>query len=176
MRLRVGEGKGSLFHKTLRPMKTYEEQIFSGKPLYDVKLVKDDEVEYTYEDKVKAGNPKAVADFLRKGFFGGSTVEKMVLVLLDTSMHIIGAVKISEGSINQSVIEPRKIFQAAILSNAHSILLAHNHPSGNPEPSRADVEVTEDVKEAGDVMGIELVDHVIVTDDTHTSLVSEMLM
>ena len=88
-----------------------------------------------------------------------------------TGMHIA-----SVGGLAASIVEPRQVFKAAVLANAAAVLLAHNHPSGNPEPSREDVAVTRQLVEAGKVMGIPVHDHLIITDHGHTSLAERGLM
>ena len=70
----------------------------------------------------------------------------------------------SEGSLTSSIVHPREVFQAAILESAASIVALHNHPSGDPSPSREDYEITVRLKEAGSVVGIELMDHIILAD------------
>lgn len=74
-------------------------------------------------------------------------------------MHVVGI-----GSLNACIVHPREVLKAAILANAQKIILAHNHPSGDPTPSMDDHHVTEKLKEAGTIIGIELIDHVIIGD------------
>ncbi len=69
------------------------------------------------------------------------------------------------GTLNSVLVHPREVFKSAILSNASSIILAHNHPSGDPEPSRHDIEVTKRLAEAGNLMGIEVLDHIVVAEN-----------
>ena len=76
---------------------------------------------------------------------------------------------ISMGTVNSSLIHPREVFKIAILSNASKIMLAHNHPSGNPSPSHEDELMTKRIKDCGNMMGIELLDHIIVGDNTYYS-------
>ncbi len=77
---------------------------------------------------------------------------------------------ISVGSLTSNVVHPREVFQPAIEHGAAAIILAHNHPSGKLEPSRGDIEITKQLMEAADILGIELLDHLIVTKDRHVSL------
>jgi len=74
------------------------------------------------------------------------------------------------GSLNASIVHPREIFREAVKRSAASIICAHNHPSGNPSPSPEDIEVTKRIQEAGQIMGIELLDHVIIGDHQFISL------
>lgn len=72
----------------------------------------------------------------------------------------------SQGSLNQSIVHPRETFKAAILANAAAVILAHNHPSGDTAPSREDREITRRLQEAGELLGIKVLDHVIVATDS----------
>ena len=74
------------------------------------------------------------------------------------------------GTLNQSLIHPREVFKVALLCNAHSLIVAHNHPSGNSTPSNQDIEITKILKKAGEALGISVIDHLIVTDDDVLSL------
>jgi DNA repair protein RadC len=70
--------------------------------------------------------------------------------------------EVSVGSLNQSIVHPRELFKTALLSSAAAIILVHNHPSGDPTPSREDIEITRRLKEAGEILGVKLLDHIIV--------------
>jgi DNA repair protein RadC len=83
---------------------------------------------------------------------------------LDTRNRIIGLHEISRGNLNTSVIHPREIFQRAILNNANSIILFHNHPSGDCEPSADDIQTTKLLAKAGKLMGIPVLDHLVIGD------------
>jgi DNA repair protein RadC len=74
------------------------------------------------------------------------------------------------GGLSSSVVEPRQIFKTAMLANAAAIILAHQHPSGNPEPSQEDIKITRQLTEAGEIMGIPVHDHLIITESDFTSL------
>lgn len=95
--------------------------------------------------------------------------ECVVVVCLDAKGQMICEKKLSEGSVNMSLISPREIFLAALECKAVNILLVHNHPSGDPTPSRADKELTYNVKETGERMGILLLDHVVIGDNCYVS-------
>ena len=95
--------------------------------------------------------------------------ECVVLVCLDAKGQMICERKLSEGSVNMSLISPREIFLAALECRAVNILLVHNHPSGDPTPSSADKDVTCSVKEAGDSMGMPLLDHIAIGDNKYVS-------
>lgn len=95
--------------------------------------------------------------------------ECVVLACLDAKGQLICERKLSEGSINMSLISPREIFLAALEKRAVNILLVHNHPSGDPTPSRSDRDLTAGVREAGERMGIPLIDHIVIGDNCYVS-------
>ena len=102
--------------------------------------------------------------------YADAVVETAMMLALDTKNKVIGIFEISRGSLNASIIHPRDIFQRAILVNAASVILAHNHPSGDPTPSPEDVALTKKLAEAGRVMDITVLDHVIVGEGVFVSL------
>ena len=95
--------------------------------------------------------------------------EYMYMICMNTKNKIIGVFEISHGTANSSIVRPREVFQKALLANAISIILLHNHPSGDPKPSKEDIEVTKRLTEAGNVLGVEVLDHIIIG-DTYVSL------
>jgi len=95
--------------------------------------------------------------------------EQVLLVILDGKNRLIEDCVISLGTINSSLMSPREIFKKAIRVNGVNILLLHNHPSGDPTPSSQDIAMTKRMKEAADIMGIPLLDHIIIGDRTYTS-------
>jgi DNA repair protein RadC len=102
--------------------------------------------------------------------------EVFVIVLLNTANVITGDFTISEGGLAASIVEPRAVFQRAVVENAAAIICLHNHPSGNPEPSREDVQITKQLVEAGKLMGIPVHDHLIIAGRGYTSLAERGLM
>lgn len=90
--------------------------------------------------------------------------EYMYMICLNTKNRVIGVFEISHGNVNSSIVGTREIFQKALLANAVSIILMHNHPSGDPSPSREDIEVTRRIVEAGKIIGIQVLDHIIIGD------------
>ena len=90
--------------------------------------------------------------------------EHFVVLLLDIKNKVIGINTVSIGNLDSSIAHPREVFKPAILSNAGSILLAHNHPSGDPTPSREDIEITHRLVNAGNILGINVLDHIIIGD------------
>ncbi|MEG0259949.1 MAG: DNA repair protein RadC, partial [Lysinibacillus sp.] len=98
------------------------------------------------------------------------TQEHFVVLFLNVKNQIIHRQTIFIGSLNASIVHPREIFREAVKRSAASIICAHNHPSGIPTPSPEDIEVTKRIQEAGYIMGIDLIDHVIIGDHQFISL------
>ena len=96
--------------------------------------------------------------------------EVLKLLLLNTRARLIGESDISVGTVNTALVSPRELFIEAFQRNAVAIILLHNHPSGDPTPSREDVRITRRIREAGVLIGIELLDHIIIGDNCFTSL------
>ena len=95
---------------------------------------------------------------------------------LSSANVVTGFEVISEGLLNSSLVHPREVFRGAIVSTCANIILAHNHPSGNPEPSTEDISITKKLVEAGKIIEINVFDHLIFADDKYTSLVERQLM
>ncbi len=100
----------------------------------------------------------------RFAFLLEETVETFYVAFLDTRNCIIGIQEVCRGIINKVTLYPREIFQAAILANCTSIMLTHNHPSGDPSPSKEDRALTQQMVQAGELLGIQVLDHVIIGD------------
>ena len=106
-------------------------------------------------------SPEQVADLLREDnrFFD---VEHLQILLLNTRKKLIRIEKISQGTLDSILVHPREVFKSAITANAASVVLAHNHPSGDPTPSEQDIKVTRDLIRAGQLLKIDVIDHVIM--------------
>lgn len=102
--------------------------------------------------------------------------EEFVIVMLNRANNIIGWIKISCGGMAGTVTDPKIIFSSAILAGASSIILSHNHPSGNLKPSTEDVELTKKIIQAGKLLDIMVLDHIIMTSDAYLSFADEGLM
>ena len=102
--------------------------------------------------------------------------EKFIVVCLNSANRVIKHETISIGNLNSSVVHPREIFKVAIDCSSASIILVHNHPSGNPEPSNEDISITKKIIEVGKVMDIPVFDHIIIAGETFTSFVEKKLM
>lgn len=96
--------------------------------------------------------------------------EHLKVIMLNTKNVVIGTKDISVGSLNSSIVHPREVFSIAIKKSAASIVVIHNHPSGDPAPSKEDINVTYRLKESGKILGIEVIDHIIIGDRKYISL------
>jgi DNA repair protein RadC len=114
----------------------------------------------TSPDKVA----KACVDYL-----GNYDREHFIVILLNTKARIIGVNTVSIGSLNASIVHPREVFKPAVILGAASVILVHNHPSGDPSPSQEDLEVTKRLADAGRILGITVLDHLIIGDNCYFS-------
>lgn len=116
-------------------------------------------------------SPKQGANFARKYLqMHEQTEEYLYMVCLNTKLDFIGVFELSHGNVNSSIFSIREMFQKALLANATSVILMHNHPSGDPTPSRQDIEMTERAVEAGQLLGVQVVDHIIIGNPRYVSL------
>lgn len=126
-----------------------------------------------YEAKPYEGarvtSPEVVFDILKNRSMH-LEVEVFTAVLLDTKNQVKEVVEISSGTLNCCVVHPRDVFKAAIRRNCNSLIVSHNHPSGDPTPSSEDINITKRLVEAGNIIGIKVLDHIIIGNDTYTSL------
>jgi DNA repair protein RadC len=102
--------------------------------------------------------------------------EVFKIILLNTKNHIIKYMNVSVGSLNSSIVHPREVFSEAVKVGCSGMLLAHNHPSGDPEPSREDIETTQRLVNAGNILGIKVLDHVVIGDGKYISFKEQGLM
>ena len=119
-------------------------------------------------EKIHFSCPQDVADFLMPRLRYAAK-EQFVVILLNNKNKVIGTEVVSEGSLSSSVVHPREVFAPAILHHAAAIMVAHNHPSGDPKPSIEDEEVTRLLLRSGKVLGIPMIDHVIIGDGNYYS-------
>ena len=134
--------------------------------IVSVKLVRESSI--LYERRI-IRSPQDAYD-LFKSFLEDKDREHFIVVSLDTKNQPVSINICHIGSLNASIVSPREVMKSAILSSAASIMVAHNHPSGETTESREDVEVTKRLAEAGKLMGIELLDHIIIGDGKYNSL------
>jgi DNA repair protein RadC len=102
--------------------------------------------------------------------------EVFLALLLDSKNRLLREVRISEGSLTASIVHPREVFAAVVRDSAAAVLLVHNHPSGDPTPSREDREISIRLKEAGELMGVRVLDHIIIGDEGYVSLADRGLL
>jgi len=121
------------------------------------------------EGKAQVKSPEDVLSVVA-GMLKGKKREHFLTLLLDTRNRLIRVATISMGSLDSSIVHPREVFKEAISASAASVIFVHNHPSGDPEPSEDDMELTRRLVEAGKLLGILVLDHVIVGDGTFVSL------
>lgn len=107
---------------------------------------------------------------LVKPFLENSDREKLIVVGLDTKNQPTFLETVSVGTLNSSMVHPREVFKSAILGNSASIIMFHNHPSGDSNPSKDDIGITKRISEAGKILGINLIDHIIIGDNEFISL------
>ncbi len=120
-------------------------------------------------------SPRQVFDYFHHEF-RDRRKEYFLTLLLDGKNRIIRRVQISEGSLNQSIVHPREVFSPAVRESAAAMILVHNHPTGDPTPSGEDIAITRRLKEAGDIMGIKVLDHIIIGDGEYLSFVEKGLI
>jgi len=129
----------------------------------------------TSEERVVIKTPEDVAGLVMEGMRHLDR-EQFQALLLNTKNQVIGQEVISIGTLNSSTVHPRELFKNAIKRSAAAIILVHNHPSGDPSPSREDIEVTGRLLEAGRIIGIDVLDHLIIGDNRFNSLKAKGLM
>jgi len=105
----------------------------------------------------------------------GKKKEHFLVLCLDTRNRLINCRPVSMGSLDTSIIHPREVFKEAVSSSAASVIFVHNHPSGDPEPSGDDVELTKRLVKAGEIIGIDVLDHIVVCDRSYLSLKAKNL-
>ena len=135
-------------------------------PIYQVRLVRDGNQRIPGR---RVGSPADAATILQ-AYLQGVDREHFVVILLDTKNQVIGMNTVSMGTLDATQMTGREVFKPAILANAHSIILGHNHPSGDPQPSPSDVSVTRILVAAGKALDIEVRDHIIIGELRHLSL------
>lgn len=130
-------------------------------PVFRVQLVR--EGLQAEEERAELSGPSEIVDVLSR-YLEHEDREHFVILMLDVKNRLIGLHTVSIGTLNAALVSPREVFKAAILANAASVVLGHNHPSGDPTPSPEDHEVTERLRKAGAMLDIDVLDHVVVGD------------
>ena len=120
-------------------------------------------------ERPQFSTPRDVASFLLP-LYGNYPVERFGVLLLDTRHRLMRTRVLSVGSLDASVVHPREVFREAIIAGAAAIVLFHNHPSGDPLPSRDDLALTRRLVTAGDLVGIDVIDHIVLADSRYASM------
>ena len=142
------------------------------KAVYETLTIKE-EVDRHLKPFNRYSTPEQV--FETFSFLRHETKEYFFAIHLDGKNRICCVDEVSVGSLNQSIVHPREVFKTALLSSAAAIILLHNHPSGDTTPSKEDIEITRRIKEAGDLLCVKLLDHIIIG-DSFLSFVSQGLL
>ena len=140
---------------------------------YEIRIVKVGCVKEA-EDPKKVTSPEDIIPYLKA--IRNEQQENFVCASLDGAGHVIQVRVITIGLMNHSLVHPRETFRGAIMDNAASVILAHNHPSGSLEPSSQDIAITNQLKEAGNIIGIQVLDHIIITKNASVSMRERGLM
>jgi DNA repair protein RadC len=135
--------------------------------IVSVKLVREASVPYAFTGQVNA--PEHAVDLFRV-FLEDEDREHFVALFLSTKNRPTAISTLGIGTLSQTMVHPREVFKAAILSNSAAVIMCHNHPSGDPTPSADDVALTKRLARAGEIIGINVVDHVIVGDGSYVSM------
>ncbi len=141
--------------------------------LVKINLVREKSMNLTYG--INISSPEDAEKAFRE-YIGDSDREVFAVMTLNNRHSITSLTTVSIGSLNSCVVHPREVFKTAILSNAESIVLCHNHPSGECQPSSEDIAATSRMQEAGKILGIQVLDHIILGDEKFTSLKLANLM
>ena len=134
--------------------------------IVSLKMVKEDSILYANRQIFSPEDGFTILNDL----LGSSDREKLAVCCLNSKNEPTNISIVSVGSLNNSIVHPREVFKIAIISNSASIIIAHNHPSGNTEPSNEDIAITRRLQECGELIGIKLLDHLIIGDNSYISL------
>ena len=135
-----------------------------------LKMVREDTLTYGFEKPMSS--PQTVYELLTGELIdlANSPEEKFYLICMDVKNKPVGIHMVSQGTKTSSIVSPAEVFKRALLNNATSVIVAHNHPSGNPNPSQADIDITKQLQEAGKILDIKLLDHIIIGNESKYSL------
>ena len=162
----------AIFCKEQLPRKPRIIRLKQIKAVYETLAIKE-EVNRYLEPFTRFNSPEQVFDTF--AFLRHETKEYFFAIHLDGKNRICCIDEVSVGSLNQTVVHPREVFKTALLSSAAAIILLHNHPTGDPAPSREDIEITKRLREAGEIIGVKLIDHIIIG-DSYVSFASQGLL
>lgn len=152
------------------PTKTLRMRVM--RPVYSREVIREDIPAYI--DTKRFTTPEQVFEMFRDLIL--ETKEHFLCLHLDGKNRIVCLDRVSIGSLNQSIVNVREVMKSALLSSAAAILLVHNHPSGDPSPSGEDVNITRRLKEAGELIGIPVLDHIVIGNGQYVSFVERGLL
>ena len=164
--LKTINGLGDVAITFLKMMGALPEKIYEDK-LKNEKIIKDDTNKIT--------NKEILLNFLRNKI-GYENVEKFYVIYLSSSNEVLAFEESSSGTLDRSSIYPREIYKRVIMENAKSIIIAHNHPSGNISPSKCDIDITNEIAKGLKNFGALLIEHIIITRDSYFSFLEEGLI
>jgi DNA repair protein RadC len=163
----------TLFGSETIPAKTRSIKFRTIKPVFETLTIKEPITNYL-DPKARLTTPSQIWELFR--FLGKESKEWMVVLLMDGKNRLSAVDICSIGTLNQSLCHPREIFKSALIASCAAIVLIHNHPSGDTSPSSEDLAITRRLKEAGDIIGIKILDHLVVSTDEYTSFVERGLL
>ena len=147
-------------------------RLRSIRPVFTTKVVR--ECAPAYLEHKRFTEPKQIYEMFLDLI--PETKEHFLCLHLDGKNRIVCLDAVSIGSLNQSIVHPREVFKSAVMSSAAAIVLIHNHPSGDPTPSKEDLVITKRLKECGELLGITVMDHIVVGDGVYVSFVERGLL
>ena len=154
----------------LNNCKEFEKSVASKRVnIVSIKMIKEYSILYS---KRRISSPLDAVNIARE-FLETCDREQLIVICLNTKSEPTAIHIVSVGSLNSSIVHPREVFKPAILSNSASIIISHNHPSGCPNPSSEDINITKRRKESGKILGIELLDHIIIGDNNNYISIKE---
>ena len=151
----------TLLGQEVVPTRTRTLRLKQIKAVYETLVIKEELNQYL-KPFTRYNSPEQV--FNTFNFLRYETKEYFFSIHLDGKNRICCVDEVSVGSLNQSIVVAREVYKSALLSSAAAIIVLHNHPTGDPAPSREDIEITKRLKEAGDIIGVRLLDHIIIGD------------
>jgi len=151
----------TLLGQEVVPTRTRTLRLKQIKAVYETLVIKEELNQYL-KPFTRYTSPEQV--FNTFNFLRYETKEYFFSIHLDGKNRICCVDEVSVGSLNQSIVVAREVYKSALLSSAAAIIVLHNHPTGDPAPSREDIEITKRLKEAGDIIGVRLLDHIIIGD------------
>jgi DNA repair protein RadC len=159
------------------------EQDLNGESVQDIlESIPDERAMLVKEIAVRYGEKRIMGQSFQKSVdvfdhfkirLGTARQEQFYVLILDNKHRIISEQMITQGTLNQTLIHPREIFAPAIEKRAQALILLHNHPSGNPEPSAQDLKMTKRLIEVGEIVGITVLDHIIIGSDNYYSFADD---